>query len=223
MEYLYSMTEYVAYYRVSTKQQERSGLGLESQRQCVTACVSSREGVIVADYTEVESGRKRDRPELDKAIQEAKKRNAVLIIAKLDRLSRNASFTLKLLEERVKFIACDLPDANDLTIGIMALLAQQEAKWISERTKAALQEKKKQGFKLGTPANLTNEARQKGAMVRKLTAKANPSRLMAKGYAQILKEQGRSFRAIAETLNNEGFRTPKNGMYQAVQVLRLLA
>ena len=216
------MANFIAYYRVSTKRQGNSGLGLKAQKHCVRETATKREGNIIDEYTEVESGRKGDRPKLHEAISAAKKADATLIIAKLDRLSRNAAFTLRLQEEQVRFIACDMPEANELTIGIMALLAQQEAKWISERTKAALAEKKRAGARLGTPSNLTQHARLKGAQARKSAAISNGNNRRAKGYIKALREQGKSLRAIAETLNEEGFRTSTGKDFRAVQVKRLL-
>lgn len=134
------MTKYVAYYRVSTKAQGSSGLGLEAQRASVAGFVkgSDRRAVIVAEFTEVESGKKDKRMELMAAIERAKREGAVLVIAKLDRLSRNASFIFTLRDSRVNFLCVDMPDANTLTIGIFATLAQHERELISQRTKAAL-------------------------------------------------------------------------------------
>ena len=146
------MEQYIAYYRVSTQKQGNSGLGLEAQRSDVSRFVE-RGGTLIADYQDIESGKKNDRPNLIKAIEECKKRNATLLIAKLDRLSRNASFIFTLHDSKIKFVCCDMPDANSITIGIMAVLAQDERERTSQRTKAALAELKRKGVKLGSPQN----------------------------------------------------------------------
>ena len=128
----------IGYERVSTARQGASGLGLEAQRQAIEAYAAQRGADLIARFTEVESGRNADRPELKKALHLAKVTGATLVIAKLDRLSRNAAFLLTLRDSGVRFSAVDLPEANDLTVGIMALVAQQEREAISRRTKEAL-------------------------------------------------------------------------------------
>ena len=128
----------IGYERVSTARQGASGLGIEAQRQAIDGFVAQRGGTLIARFTEVESGRNPDRPELGKALHLAKVTGATLVIAKLDRLSRNAAFLLTLRDSGVRFAAVDLPEANDLTVGIMALVAQQEREAISRRTKEAL-------------------------------------------------------------------------------------
>ncbi len=139
----------IAYERVSTARQGQSGLGLEAQRKTIDAFAASRGAAVLARFTEVESGRNPDRPELGKAIQLARLTGATLVIAKLDRLSRNAAFLLTLRDSGVRFLACDMPEANDLTAGIMALVAQQEREAISRRTKEALAVAKARGVRLG--------------------------------------------------------------------------
>ena len=133
-------TKYVAYYRVSTQQQGQSGLGLEAQQMQVKKFVGDNE--ILKHFIEVESGKNNNRPELKRAIELAKKEQVKLVIAKLDRLSRNASFIFMLRDTNVNFVCADMPEANSLTIGIMAVLAQDERERISQRTKAALDAKK---------------------------------------------------------------------------------
>ena len=128
----------VAYERVSTARQGRSGLGLEAQRTAIDAFVAARNATLLGRFTEVESGRRTDRPELGKALDLAKLTGATLVIAKLDRLSRNAAFLLALRDSGVRFLACDMPEATDLTVGIMALVAEAEREAISRRTKEAL-------------------------------------------------------------------------------------
>ena len=141
--------KFVAYYRVSTQKQGRSGLGLEAQRHAVAEFLDGGDWKIVAEFTEVESGKKSDRPELARALATCRLHGARLVIAKLDRLSRNAHFLFGLQEAGADFVAADMPNANQLTVGIMAVVAQDEARRISERTKAALQAAKKRGKVLG--------------------------------------------------------------------------
>lgn len=141
----------VAYERVSTARQGASGLGLDAQRKVIEDFAESRGAEVLARFTEVESGRKADRPELAKALHLAKVTGATLVIAKLDRFSRNAAFLLELRDSGVRFVAVDMPGANDLTVGIMALVAQAEREAISRRTKEALAVGRARGVKLGNP------------------------------------------------------------------------
>ena len=141
----------VAYERVSTARQGASGLGLEAQRKVIADFAVSRGAEVLARFTEVESGRKANRPELAKALHLAKVTGATLVIAKLGRLSRNAAFLLALRDSGVRFMAVDMPEANDLTVGILALVAQAEREAISRRTKEALAIAKARGVKLGNP------------------------------------------------------------------------
>jgi len=217
------MANLVSYFRVSTQKQGASGLGLEAQRATVADYAKRAGGTIVAEFTEVESGKKNSRVQLAEAIAAAKRTGATLVIAKLDRLARNAAFIFALRDAGVCFVACDIPEANTLTVGIFAVMAQHEAELISTRTKAALQAKKMRGDKLGTPANLTAEARAKGRQAHSRNAASNQNTVTARGYAQLLRAGGASLRAMAQTLNVEGFRTPKGGQFRAVQVLRLLS
>lgn len=217
------MANLVSYFRVSTQKQGNSGLGLEAQRATVADYAKRAGGTIVAEFTEVESGKKNSRVQLAEAIAVAKRTGATLVIAKLDRLARNAAFIFALRDAGVSFVACDIPEANTLTVGIFAVMAQHEAELISTRTKAALKAKKQRGDKLGTPANLTAEARAKGRQAHSRNAANNQNTVTARGYAQLLRTGGATLRAMAQTLNGEGFRTPKGGQFSAVQVLRLLA
>ena len=142
---------FIAYERVSTARQWASGLGLEAQRNAIDGFAASKGAEVLARFTEVESGRNPNRPELTKAIQLARLTGATLVIAKLDRLSRNAAFVSTLRDSGVHFLAVDMPEANDLTVGIMALVAQAEREAISRRTKEALTVAKARGVKLGNP------------------------------------------------------------------------
>ncbi len=214
------MEKYIAYYRVSTKQQGASGLGLEGQKATVENFAKGR-GAVVAEYTEVESGRKDNREALAAAIATAKQTGGTLLIAKLDRLARNVSFIFAVRDAGVNFTAVDMPEANTLTIGIMAVMAQHEAELISARTRSALAAKKARGCKLGNPSNFTQTGREKGVQAHMVKAANNPHTKQAKGYAVMLRNGGAALRNIADTLNKEGFKTARGGQYSAVQVARL--
>ncbi|SMB92371.1 Resolvase domain [Hymenobacter roseosalivarius DSM 11622] len=166
------MPNYVAYYRVSTARQGLSGLGLEAQQAAVRTFLAPSEQIL-AEYIEVESGRKNSRPQLQAAMQAAKEAGAVLLVAKLDRLARNLAFLSALMESRVRFKAVDMPAADELTIHVLGAVAEKEAKAISTRTKDALAAKKARGHQLGTPANLTAEARLKGQQQRQVNAQTS--------------------------------------------------
>src|SRR5829696_5706350 len=148
---------FVAYYRVSTKRQGASGLGLEAQRTAVANFLKGHTSTIAAEFTEVESGSRDDRPELARAIAACRLYGAKLVIAKLDRLSRNVHFLTGLERAGVRFVAADMPEANELVVHIMAVVAQAERKMISARTKAALAAAKARGVKLGKPENLRDQ------------------------------------------------------------------
>ena len=141
----------IGYERVSTARQGASGLGIEAQRQAIEGFAAGRNADLIARFTEVESGRNPDRPELQQALHLAKVTGATLVIAKLDRLSRNAAFLLTLRDSGVRFAAVDLPEANDLTVGIMALVAQAEREAISRRTKEALAVARSRGTPMAPP------------------------------------------------------------------------
>ncbi len=213
------MKNYVAYYRVSTQKQGISGLGLESQKDTVRRFIG--DNTLFKEYTEIESGKKNNRLELINALQYAKDNKATLVIAKLDRLSRNTAFILTLRDSKVDFVCCDMPDANTLTIGIIAIIAQNERETISQRTKDALKQKKQQGFVLGTPANLTKDAIFKSVLVRKELAANNDNNKKATAFILSLKTQKKSLSEIATILNCNGFRTSKNKEFQKTTVLRL--
>jgi len=211
------MTKYIAYYRVSTQKQGNSGLGLEAQRTDVSRFVE-RGGTLISEYQDIESGKNNDRPNLIKAIEECKKQSATLLIAKLDRLSRNASFILMLRDSKVDFVCCDMPDANSITIGIMAILAQEERERTSLRTKAALAELKKQGKKLGTPENLTEQARVNSLKIRQTNAYNDENSRKAGALIVSMRGQDKTFYQITKELNKLGFKTRKGKMFQQNQV-----
>ncbi|MDJ1498253.1 recombinase family protein [Cytophagaceae bacterium DM2B3-1] len=214
------MKKFVAYYRVSTIKQGQSGLGLEAQRAAVSQFVKDNM-LIKGEFIEVESGKRNDRIQLREAIAFAKDKSATLIIAKLDRLSRNAGFIFALRDSGVDFICADMPDANTLTVGIFAVLAQHERELISQRTKAALQAKKEKGFLLGKPENLTREAGEKGRASYKKIAAENENNRRATALILSLRASGMKWLHIANTLNQTGFKTSKGKPFQAVQVQRL--
>ena len=143
---------FVAYYRVSTDRQGKSGLGLEAQREAVQSYLNGGSWTLAAEVTEVESGRRNDRPELDRALGLCRLYGATLVVAKLDRLARNVAFISKLMESGIDFVAVDFPQANRLTI--LSAVAEHEAAMISQRTRAALAAARARGVKLGNPANL---------------------------------------------------------------------
>jgi DNA invertase Pin-like site-specific DNA recombinase len=218
----------VGYQRVSTKGQGESGLGLEGQEVAIKTYAQQTGGKAVAMYTEVESGKLADRPELARALAHARRSKATLVVAKLDRLARNVAFLSALMDSKVPFVACDNPHANRLTLHILAAVAEAEAKAISDRTKAALAAYKARGGKLGAELpqcrNLTAEARVKG--IRK--AGEMNARAAEEAYSDLMptvksmKAEGLSLRAIAERLNAEGQTTRRGRPWNQVQVARVL-
>jgi DNA invertase Pin-like site-specific DNA recombinase len=210
---------YVAYYRVSTKMQGNSGLGIEAQKKAVADFV--RNGKLLQEFTEIESGKNNNRFELQKALEFAKENSATLIIAKLDRLSRNIGFIFALKDSGVNFIACDLPEMNTLNLGIFATIAQHERELTSKRTRDALQAKKAQGFKLGKPENLNKIAIEKGKKIRIENARKNSNNLKAFLVIQSLKKEKLSYAKIATKLNEHGFKTRRNRFFKPMTVKRL--
>lgn len=203
-------------------EQGRSGLGLESQKTMVENFVASSKGVLIGSYTEIETGtNKKKRVEIFKAIEFAKKNDAVLVIAKIDRLARNVHFVSSLMEAGVQFIACDLPEATNFTIHLYAALGEMEAKLISERTKNALAVKKKQGYRLGTPENLTDEAKRKGVEAIRVKARQNQNNVQATKLAVEYREQGKSYDWIAVRLNELGVLTANGKLHNSTSVHRL--
>lgn len=214
------MKNRIAYYRVSTQKQGMSGLGLEAQKAAVTTFIAG--APLLAEYTEVESGRKDNRPELENAIAHAKQAGATLIIAKLDRLSRNAGFIFALKESGVDFVCADMPDANTLTIGIFAVMAQHEREVISKRTRDALAAKKARGEHIGNLTNLTEKGRQKGAKARMIKALQDKSNKNALNWALEYSKQGFKLQQIADKLNGMELTTSTGALFKAMSVKRLL-
>ena len=215
---------YIAYYRVSTARQGASGLGLEAQQKSVSDYVNYKGGQLLKEYTEVESGRKADRLQLNAALKASRLHQATLVIAKLDRLARNATFLLNLQDSDADFVCCDMPDANRLTIGILALVAEQEAQAISRRTKEALAAAKRRGVKLGVAGTKNLRNRELGSQ-RGIATRMQQAEEKAKEVGQEilpLVEQGLSLRAIATHLNDSVIPTSRNGQWSAVQVKRVI-
>lgn len=221
------MCKVVAYYRVSTAAQGRSGLGLEAQREAVQRLCEGRGWSIVASFTEVESGKRNDRPELQAALSRARAAGAVLVVAKLDRLSRNAAFLLALQDSKVRFIAADNPDVNELTVGILAVIAQAERRMIASRTKAALAAAKARGVKLGNPNGAAALKRAaKGNAASRTAAAANAdafARDVADAVAELRAAGITSLEKMAAALNDRHIETPRGGRWHAMSVKRLLA
>src|SRR5882672_3655031 len=144
---------FVSYVRVSTERQGKSGLGLDAPRAAVNTYIARQRGELLEEYREIESGKRDDRPQLAAALAACRKRKAVLVIAKLDRLARRVSFISALMDGDVDFVACDFPQANRLTLHILAAVAEHGREMISQRTRAALQAARNRGVKLGNPTN----------------------------------------------------------------------
>ena len=218
---------FVAYYRVSTAKQGASGLGLEAQEAAATAFIAGKraDAKLLASYTEVESGKRDDRPELAKALDHARLTGATLLIAKLDRLSRDAHFLLGLQKAGVSFVAADMPEANALTVGIMALVAQQEREAISRRTREALAAARARGVKLGCPNGAAHLRRYgNGLAVTALKAAAGARANGLAATIEAIKGEGvTSANGIAKALNERSIATPRGGLWTARSVLNVTA
>jgi DNA invertase Pin-like site-specific DNA recombinase len=218
----------VPYYRVSTSKQARSGLGLEGQEATVSQFASAHGAQVLKSYVEVETGKCAERPELAKAISHARRAKATLVIAKLDRLARNVHFLSGLMEAGVNFLACDQPSANDLTIHLLSAVAQDEAKRISDRTKAALAAYKARGGVLGASRpecrNLTTEASRRGSVAAGEAARRDADTAYTDLFPIMseLRDGGESLRAIARHLNDEGYETRRGRAWNHVQVRSVL-
>ena len=229
------MERYVAYYRVSTKRQGESGLGLEAQVRMVHGYV--RNGVIIKEFTEKETGTsKRERPILSEAIETCKETGSKLLIAKLDRLARDVHFISSLSRTGVDFVCCDNPNANKLTINLLASVAESEAEAISSRTKHGLESIRerirKYGYyvsrsgrkitSLGKPDNATDDGRRKGGEVIRQRFMNNRNTKMARPYAMELRGRGLELTEIAEKLNSNGFITATGRQYNKYSVHKLI-
>lgn len=223
---------FVAYYRVSTKRQGESGLGLEAQQSSVLSLVQQQGGTLIAEYTEVELGGKVQRPKLEAAISRARCHKAVLIVAKLDRLARNVLFTARLLESGVDFLACDNPYANRLTIHILSAIAEHERHMISDRTIQALKAAKARGVKLGSarPGHWKGreELRLKALATARAAATESHRRASVEAYRDIaprileLKAQGFGGDRIAKVLMEEKVPSRRGVNWTGAQVRRII-
>ena len=214
---------FVAYLRQSTKKQEVSGLGIEAQREIIHNHLSPE--TPIAEFVETESGRHNDRPKLTEALAMCRKTGSTLIVAKLDRLSRNVAFVSKLLESDVEIKFCDFPEANKLVLHIIASIAEYEAQLISTRTKQSLEAKKARGISLGKPENLTDNLDKAISNSRKTNMKKalmNPNNRKAAAMLKILVKQNLSLTQMADILNSEGFVTSRGSQFTAWSVSVLL-
>jgi DNA invertase Pin-like site-specific DNA recombinase len=211
------MTKFVAYFRVSTERQGQSGLGLEAQQAAVKQYADS----IIHSFTEIESGKHDDRPQLQAAIAMCKRSGAALLIAKIDRLSRQAAFLLTLRDSGVQIVAADMPHAGTLEFGIRAVVAQHEREEISRRTKAALQAAKARGVRLGCPNPSIGSAIGVAAIQARADAFAER---LAPVIADIKRAGCSTLREIAAALQARGVATPRGGTtWSPSQVSNLLA
>jgi DNA invertase Pin-like site-specific DNA recombinase len=217
--------KFVAYYRVSTAKQGKSGLGLEAQKTAVSGYLNGGKWTLASEFVEVESGKRSDRPELAKALSMCRLHRATLLVAKLDRLARNVAFISALMEAGVRFVAVDLPQANELTVHIMASMAEYEAKAISARTKAALYAAKARGTILGGLRWDINRVGAKGRSAALQTRQESAAKYLADVLPVIQEKQRQgvsTLRAIAGSLNADGTPAPRGGEWSAVQVKRIL-
>lgn len=216
---------FVSYLRVSTAQQGVSGLGLEAQRATVATHLNGGRWMLVREFVEVESGKRNDRPELEKALRLCRQKRATLVISKLDRLARNVHFISGLMESGVEFVACDMPAANKFVLHVMAAVAEQEAEAISKRTKAALAAARERGTVLGGRRVSAERFAEIGAQAREVRSR------QATKFAQTIipvieeiKSKGAvTLRQIAAELNERSVDAPRGGQWSASQVSRILA
>lgn len=205
---------YVGYCRVSTDKQGRSGLGLQAQKTAISAHLGPQDRLLQPVFVEVESGRKKDCPELAKALRQCRETGATLIVAKLDRLARNLAFIANLMESGVEFVAADLPSVNRLTLHILAAVAEEEARAISARTKAALAAAKARGVKLGgdrgyRPTTAPDQAHGTQAAAQARALRAAQFRARVRPQVEALAAQGMSLRELARRLNEAGVEGPR--------------
>ena len=217
--------QYVAYLRVSTQKQGYSGLGLEAQREIIQNFLYDKNPI--AEYIEVESGRKTDkgRPKLKEALEVCRKTGAKLIVAKLDRLARNVAFLSQLLESDVDIVFCDFPQANKMVLHILAAISQYEAELVATRTKQALAAKKARGAVLGNPDHLLENldtAIAKSVETNKRKAEENPNNKRAAAMLKVLAKEGKTLQEMADYLNEQGFTTSKGYKFTRSAVLVLL-
>lgn len=215
--------QYVTYYRVSTKKQGESGLGLEAQRTYINHFYNGQ--TVIAEFTDVESGKDvSNRPELMKAISLCKEKKATLVVAKIDRLSRNTEQALMIFRELYgRLESCDIPNVDKFTLTLFMAIADRERELIGIRTKQALDEKVRQSgdWRIGSDAFKNGSATSKATSVRKASAKNNQNNRRASALINQLKISGKSWTLIAEELNKNGFKTSRGKVFQATQVQRI--
>jgi DNA invertase Pin-like site-specific DNA recombinase len=219
--------KFISYLRVSTARQGASGLGLEAQREAVSRYLNGGNWNLVQEIVEVESGKRNDRPAIAEALRLCRLHKATLVIAKLDRLARNVHFISSLMESGVDFVACDFPEANRLTVHILAAVAEHEASMISVRTKAALTAAKARGTALGGQrgnvgrmAGMASLGARVSATVRQEKAAKRNADLIP--FIKELRTSGASsMRALADGLNEAGLTTARGGKWTATQVMRV--
>lgn len=214
--------KYIAYIRISKDKKGTRGLSEEAQQRAVESLVNSRGGELLQTFSEIESGKKNTRPAFLLAIECAKRKGATLIIAKLDRLSRNAGFILNLRDSGVDFIAADMPDANKMTVGIMALIAENERDAISSRTKAALESKRLRGWKPVYRDNLGESGRRNAVDRLKMSANMNHRNRTAAALSIEMSSNGATLQQIAAKLNESGYQTRNGCSFHATTVKRLI-
>lgn len=215
--------QYVAYLRVSTQKQGYSELGLEAQREIIQKYLCGKNPI--AEYVEIESGRKKDRPKLKEALTLCRKDGATLIVAKLDRLARSVSFLSNLLESGVEILFCDFPQANKMMLHILSAISQYEAELIATRTKSALKAKKARGYKLGNPEHLLDkheQAIQNSIKTCKEKADNNPNNKRAVAILRTLVKEKHTLQEIADILNKEGFVTSQGCSFSKSTVYKLI-
>lgn len=213
--------DYILYLRASTQRQGISGLGLEGQRLIAERFLGPDDRILT-EYIEVESGRKDKRPQMALAIAQVRAEDAVLLVAEMSRLARSVYFTSKLMAEKVRFKACDIPTADEFTIHIMAAVAQKAAKDISDSTKRGLSAKKARGFTLGHVANFSEDSRALGRLAVQHNAQEAVTNKQAKRLAALLRRDGFTLAAIATELNAHGYLTRRGKQFNKKGVLRLL-
>jgi DNA invertase Pin-like site-specific DNA recombinase len=215
----------VAYLRVSTRAQGESGLGLDAQRAAVERFCAGSGHTLIGEFLEIESGRRSSRPVLREAIERAKATHSLLVIARLDRLSRSLRFIAELLDGDLQFVACDVPSANRLVMGILAAVAEEEARATSVRTKAAMAAAKARGKVFGSPANLSAGAARRGGRASAATRRKKRDETLGRIGARMreLRAQGHGYRQIAGVLNAEHFKTSRGKRWRPNAVWRALA
>lgn len=214
----------VSYLRVSTRSQGESGLGIEAQRSAVESYCRANELELIDEFLEIESGRRHSRPVLDRAIDRAEGTRALLVIARLDRLSRSAEFIATLLNSELRFVACDIPSANRLVLQILAAVAEEEARATSIRTKAAIAAAKKRGVVFGNPANLPHNAAILGARASTIARRHKRDKTIKRVERRLreLRLEGAGYGQIAAVLNDEQYQTSQGKRWRGMAVWRAM-